>query len=305
MSNPGVIKLAELNIDKRRIWLDDNIGESIHIHIDQLRIDLTIKEFENLCGELRNVLTSLIDKCNFDANEMDARFMHDNAEKLLNIESIEIEEVDLGTLQVPDDAGVTFLKDSVRVKALMGLIDINKTKQRNSNFSTQTNRERLEDCLQFVKGNGYPVNNNYILVSDEKKVILDGWHRAACLYYLKGETKVPVKVIKFREGTIYTPFYFPIEKVKSQSRIIIYGAGSVGQSYFKQLNQGKYANVIAWVDKKYNEIINICNFDIKNPDIVINEIYDYVVIAVLDAKIKREIHDWLREKGVPEEKIVE
>lgn len=305
MSNPGVIKLGELYISNYRIWLDDNIGESIHIHINELRIDLTIKEFELLCDELRTILTKLVDKKNFDAKNFDARFMYDNADKLLNMESIVLNEVDIGTLQVEDDTGVSFLKDCARVRSLKGEMDINQTKQRNSNFPNQTNKERLETCLKVVKEKGYPFNDNYIIATFDKKVILDGWHRAACLYYLYGAIQVPIKLIKFKERILCTPFYFPIEKVKEKSRIIIYGAGKVGQSYYKQLQQSKYANVVAWVDKNYREIKEIYKCDIINPNVLNCEIYDYVVIAILDGVIKREVHDWLRAIGIPEEKIVE
>ena len=51
MSNPGVINL--FSIFKKtgiinRFQVEDNIGESIHIHINNFRIDLTIDEFYKL-----------------------------------------------------------------------------------------------------------------------------------------------------------------------------------------------------------------------------------------------------------------
>ena len=305
MSNPGVIKIGELYFGSHRMWIDDNIGESIHIHIDNLRIDLTINEFEMLCNELRETLTRLISKQYFDAKYMDARFLCDNAEKLLNIESIKIEEVELEKLQVQDDNGISFLKDCARVKSLKGEMDINNTKPRSSNFNMQTNRMRLEECLHFVKEKGYPYESNYIIVSSEKKVILDGWHRAACLYTLYGAIKIPVKVIKFSDGILFTSYYFPTEKVKCNSRVIIYGAGKVGQSYYKQLLQSGYADIVAWVDRDYKKIQSIYDCDISAPNIIEKDTYDYVVIAILDENIKRRVHDWLRKNGVREEKIVE
>ena len=304
MSNPGVIKLVETNIGTLRLWIDDNIGESIHIHLGELRIDLTINEFKQLCMELREILTSMVGKNNFDANNYDARFMYENAERLLKIKSITIEEVELEWLQVYDDKGVCFLKDCLRVKALEGAVDINESKNRESNFIMQTNQNRLNDNLKFVKENGYPYEDNYIVATKDKRVILDGWHRAACLYHLYGAIKVPVKLIAFEEGIFSTSFYFPIEKVRLNSKIIIYGAGKVGQAYYEQVLKGKFAEIIAWVDARYDEIETVCGCKIAAPNTIQELDYDYVIIAIQDAKIKRDVHTLLREIGVLEENIV-
>ena len=45
MSNPAVFKLAETVIGDQKIVIEDNIGESIHLHIGLVRIDMTVKEF--------------------------------------------------------------------------------------------------------------------------------------------------------------------------------------------------------------------------------------------------------------------
>lgn len=304
MSNPGVIKLAEFNMKSHRIWLDDNIGEAIHIHIDQLRIDLTIVEFEQLCVDLSRILTNLIDKPSFDVENFDARFLNLNAEKLLHIDTIEIGEANLATLRVRDDDGTKYLKDCARVKALKGEIDIDQTDFRKSNFYAQTNKQRLNQCLEFIQGNGYPVKDNYIVVVKDKNIILDGWHRAACLYYMYGAINVPVKWISFKENTFSTSDFFPIEKVPKGSKIVLYGAGVIGKAYYHQLLQSKYADVVAWVDKHYCDIKMVDDCIIKNPDDIDKLEFDYVVISVMHLPIKREIYKYLREKNVIEEKII-
>ncbi len=48
MSNPAVITLANSTSRKgkfKRFVVEDNIGESVHLHIDNMRIDFTINEF--------------------------------------------------------------------------------------------------------------------------------------------------------------------------------------------------------------------------------------------------------------------
>ena len=68
MSNLGVITLGSLKkniFNKIRAFkelkIEDNIGESIHIHIDNFRIDLTIKQFS---ANLEEAAKQLITKAN-------------------------------------------------------------------------------------------------------------------------------------------------------------------------------------------------------------------------------------------------
>ena len=48
MSNPAVITLDSVNSKKgqfKRFVVEDNIGESLHLHIDNMRVDFTVNEF--------------------------------------------------------------------------------------------------------------------------------------------------------------------------------------------------------------------------------------------------------------------
>jgi len=59
MSNPGVIKLAYKKTKNHIVWLDDNIGESIHFHLDNLRIDFTIDEFIEFADRVEKIQSLL------------------------------------------------------------------------------------------------------------------------------------------------------------------------------------------------------------------------------------------------------
>lgn len=41
MSNAAVITLQKKKIGLHRVWLDDNFGEAIHVHVDDFRADLS------------------------------------------------------------------------------------------------------------------------------------------------------------------------------------------------------------------------------------------------------------------------
>lgn len=95
---------------------------------------------------------------------------------------------------------------------------------------------------------------------------------------------------------------FPFTSIGKDSRVVIYGAGNVGQAYMKQNNQYHFCEVVLWVDKNY------CKYDkslkIVSPKNIANAEYDYVVIAVQIAAMAEEIKKELLDQGVLEEKIV-
>lgn len=101
-----------------------------------------------------------------------------------------------------------------------------------------------------------------------------------------------------------TPYLFPTELIPSNCRIALYGAGNVGRSYWNCLRNQKYAEVEAWVDAKYNEIEVYGGVSIESPTILSEVKFDFVVIAVLDENIAKEIEGYLLELKVPRGKIV-
>ncbi len=97
---------------------------------------------------------------------------------------------------------------------------------------------------------------------------------------------------------------FPYSQVEKDSRIIIYGAGDVGQSYMFQLRNNHFCEVICWVDRDY-ERYNELGLEVANPDgIQIIETYDYIVIAVSEKHVAMCINNRLLEMGAPQNKIV-
>ena len=59
MSNPAVFELAVADIAGQRVCLEDNIGESIHLHIGLVRLDMTVKEFQRTALTLQRALNTL------------------------------------------------------------------------------------------------------------------------------------------------------------------------------------------------------------------------------------------------------
>ena len=213
MSNPAVIKLQSGRIGKSRVWLDDNFGESVHIHMDDIRIDLTTEEFKKLYSDLCDTLNALLDIKDFDIHKIDPVYIQVMLWPYLSrITGVSIENVKLGDMLAPKGEMIPRLPESAGVKALEGLSKENEG-HRKSHHIGQTDAERLQSSLDSIKLNGYPFNDQYIIMYGDDNIIRDGQHRAACLYHLYGDIEVPVMRLKikgYKSPDIYKNYNKPI-----------------------------------------------------------------------------------------------
>ncbi|MBR4720597.1 MAG: hypothetical protein IK057_02415 [Clostridia bacterium] len=198
MSNPAVIKLQSGKIGKSKVWLDDNFGESVHIHIDDMRIDLTTNEFKKLYTDLCDTLNALVDVEGCDIHDIDPVYLQVLLWRYLpKLVGVSIDKVKLGDMLAPRGEKIHRLPESDGVKALEGLSNENEG-YRKSHHIGQTDGERMQDSLDSIKANGYPFNNQYIIMYGDDNIIRDGQHRASCLYHLYGNIEVPVMRLKIK-----------------------------------------------------------------------------------------------------------
>lgn len=203
MRNPAVTKLVKNKIGGLGFWMDDNIGESIHIHLADFRLDLSVEELHTLSNELTEVIAEQICVEGFDVHRIDPVFLSGMLAPLLpHLERVVIDEVDLGDLLVAygDKWGFftkyRHLKDGRAVKALHG--DPRENDDiRGSHHIGQTSAERLSSMQESIRDNGYPVDGQYIILFNDQMLVRDGQHRASCLYYDRGNVKVPVMRLYF------------------------------------------------------------------------------------------------------------
>lgn len=98
-------------------------------------------------------------------------------------------------------------------------------------------------------------------------------------------------------------YLFPYEKIPPRSRIIIYGAGTLGQDYYTQMSITHYCEVVGFVDKNYKKYANSL-IPVFAPNEISEISFDYVVIALRMKAAYNEIRNILIEAKVPEAKIV-
>lgn len=96
---------------------------------------------------------------------------------------------------------------------------------------------------------------------------------------------------------------FPFSRVKKHSKIILYGAGNIGQDYYIQIRETGYCELVAWVDRQF-EKYSENEYEVQSPGKIINIPTDYIIIAVRSLKAKDEIRKYLLNLGIKGEKII-
>lgn len=99
MSNPGVITLTQKRIDRNKSFrVEDNLGESIHLHYNDIRIDLTIRELIKLAEICDETIYELINVEGFNLDDFDDDFLMKYSRELADLQSIDKETVKVSDL---------------------------------------------------------------------------------------------------------------------------------------------------------------------------------------------------------------
>lgn len=91
------------------------------------------------------------------------------------------------------------------------------------------------------------------------------------------------------------------EKYLVGKRVILYGAGNYGKYAYEKL--AGLADIIAWADRESRYLPRICGREIKAVREAVQMVYDAVLVAISDGRIRQEVIRELTGMGVPEEKI--
>lgn len=128
----------------------------------------------------------------------------------------------------------------------------------------------------------------------ESKLLMDKLNRYMLEFVIRGINQS----FGFDYGNI-VPFFIPpfhtikVEKIK---KIILYGAGIVGQDYYREINKSEVAEILLWVDAQY-ELYHDKGYNVS----AVSEIkhcsdYDVILIAVESPKLANTIRQSLIQK---------
>jgi len=189
MSNPAVFELAQSVIDNQKICIEDNIGESIHLHIGLVRIDMTL-----------NCVTPQF----FNVFKYDAYFLERIAKWIPNLLSIEKSSLRLAELKIcyEIDDEVNFLNCSINESPVFKYyngenVDLERFVSEGDIF--QSNRDRADKIFHQIKTNSAKV---FPICVDAHNRILDGYLTSAALIKLYGGNK-EIEVERFLFNNVF------------------------------------------------------------------------------------------------------
>lgn len=90
-----------------------------------------------------------------------------------------------------------------------------------------------------------------------------------------------------------------------EKKFVIYGAGACGQALFEKVRQqGKYKNMVFWIDKEAEIKMEECNHPLYKPEALIGAEWEIILVAVKNGKLAEQIKKELSEKyQIDHEKI--
>lgn len=106
----------------------------------------------------------------------------------------------------------------------------------------------------------------------------------------------------FSNGGMLPVYAVNLKEWGQETKIVIYGAGIVGSSYYKQITSFGQAIVVLWVDN--NPLVVEKNALVQPVNAILYSEYDYILISVKDKNVAENISIDLQAMKVDKEKIV-
>lgn len=116
------------------------------------------------------------------------------------------------------------------------------------------------------------------------------------------ELSVRTFLKKYGDKKECTRYLFPFNKIPSGKKIILYGAGVIGQTYQEQFTRLHYGEIVAWVDKKYTLYEKLGVREVESIKKIDN--YDYVIIAIGIQAVAEKVRQNLIAMEVEKTKII-
>lgn len=97
-------------------------------------------------------------------------------------------------------------------------------------------------------------------------------------------------------------YYFDDVEMIQGKRIVIYGAGVVGQDYYAQISRYTNCRIVAWVDQK-PEQYKFEYIQLYGKDVLRELQYDILIIAIMKKEIADTVREQLLSEGVEADQI--
>ena len=88
-----------------------------------------------------------------------------------------------------------------------------------------------------------------------------------------------------------------------EKKIVLYGAGIVGQNVYEQLTNYDSIEIVGWVDNNYKNIHSPYRC-VSDPALIDSQVFDYVVISIKNESTAKEIIDYLLQMNIDRKRIL-
>lgn len=98
-------------------------------------------------------------------------------------------------------------------------------------------------------------------------------------------------------------FLNPYMNLLKNKKVILYGAGAVGKDYYRLNEKTRESEIILWVDSNWS-FLQENGMNVEPVEAILSKDYDYILVAVKNDVLVREIEKQLIELGVSKEKVL-
>lgn len=112
-------------------------------------------------------------------------------------------------------------------------------------------------------------------------------------------------LLSLRQISVFDEYFLaPFGGIAYGSRVIIYGAGVLGQKIYYYIKGNGKVKLCAWLDRNW-EVYRKNGFEVDAPEKIVelDGKYDYIIIANITQKTAILMKDYMKNLGVKEEKI--
>lgn len=293
MSNPAICYLARTELNGISFRVEDNLGEAVHIHYADIRINMTISEFMKFSDCVIKAVQELFNLRKLDWKMFDIESLKEEwASNYMHITSAYYSEVMLDSLYMKESyVKKRSIKRMIPVKESGYINFLNDCSDDSSYYNDPgvfepSRGEKARYIEKKINELGYPYNDGRILI-DNEGYILDGLKRASCLYNkYGGNYLVPVTIINIKWK----------EDLKTR---ILKAENAIYDFEQKHSEEKEHQNCFGHDDNKeikYKEVIDLLN-DIRAEYMIINDIESEVFGAYSFILINEKYYEKIREKG--------
>ena len=156
-------------------------------------------------------------------------------------------------------------------------------------------KEDMEQEFRFLQFQGTFLCEKQILIRYHQILDMELWEFLFMTFHEKEDVLSKAR----QKGWV-----FPYARIPKGCRLVVYGAGAIGQAYWQQLLHTGYCSEVYLIDKDYKRY-KTKGFDVENPEILRSLEFDWILISVYDKQIQRGIKHQMQLMGIDRRKILD